>query len=144
MGVQLIGLGRVIIKFHIRRLRGLIKPTLAIKEQHRLAMMMSRQFRARLSKFRVPLLNRYSIILDHQNSMCNSRRGKFRIKWSILAHQARYRRWLKKQRHQFKGFVEIQVLISITRDFKKQTSKGPSRWRFHKGITMAQITIPFT
>ena len=28
--------------------------------------------------------------------MCNSRRGKVRTRWSILAHQATYRRWLKK------------------------------------------------
>ena len=28
--------------------------------------------------------------------MCNSRWGKFRIKWLILAHQAKYHRRLKK------------------------------------------------
>ena len=28
--------------------------------------------------------------------MCNSRRGKFRIKWLILVQKARYRRRLKK------------------------------------------------
>ena len=54
-------------------LRGLIKPVLDIKKQHQLVMMMSRQFRAHLSKFRVLLLIRCSIILDRQCSMCNSR-----------------------------------------------------------------------
>ena len=43
-----------------------------------------------------PLLIKYKIILDQQCSMCNSRWGKFRIKWLILAHQAKYRRRLKK------------------------------------------------
>ena len=139
MDIQLIRLDRFTTIFHIHRLRGLIKLVLAIKKQHQLVMMMSRQFRAHLSKFRVLLLIRCCIILDHQCSMCNSRWGKFRIKCLILAHQARYRYRLKEQRLQFKGFIEIQILISITRDFKQQTSKGPSRQRFHKGIIMAQI-----
>ena len=38
------------------------------------------QFRAHLSMFRVLLLIKYSIIMDHQYNMCHSRRGKFRIK----------------------------------------------------------------
>ena len=96
MGFQLIRLGWLITTFHIRRLRGLIKPVLAIKKQHQPVMMMFRQFRAHLSKFKVLLLTRYSIILDHQCSMCNSRQDKFKIKWLILAHQAKYHRWLKK------------------------------------------------
>ena len=144
MDIQLIRLDRFTTIFHIHRLRGLIKPVLAINKQHQLVMMMSRQLRAHLSKFRVLLLIRYSIILDRQRSMCNSQHCKFRIKWSILAHQARYRHRLKKQRHQFKGFVEMQIPTSTTRDFKQQTSKGSSRQRFHMGIIMTQITTPFT
>ena len=144
MDIQLIRLDQFTIIFHIRRLRGLIKMVLAIKKQHQLVMMMSRQFRTHLNKFRVLLLIRCSIILDCQYSMCNSRRGKFRIKWSILAHQAKYHRWLKKQHHQSKGFVEIQIPASTTKDFKQQTIKGPSRQRFHKDTIMAQIRIPFT
>ena len=38
------------------------------------------QFRAHLSKFRVPLLIRCSIILDRQCSMWNSQQSKFRTK----------------------------------------------------------------
>ena len=143
MDIQLIRLNWLITTFHIHQLKGLIKPVLAIK-QHQLVMMMSRRFRAHLSKFKVLLLIKCSTILDCQCSMCNSRWGKFIIKWSILAHQAKYCRRLKRQCHQFKGFIEIQILISITRDFKQQTSKGPSRQRFHKGIIMVQITTPFT
>ena len=143
MDIQLIRLDRLIKIFHICRLRGLIKPVLAIKKQHQLRVIIPRQFRIHLSKFWVLLLIRCSIILDHQCSMCNSRRGKFRIKWSILAHQAKYHHRLKKQRHQYKGFIEIQIAASTTRDFKQQTSKGPSRQRFHKDIIMEQITIPF-
>ena len=33
-GIRLIRLGRLITTFHIRRLKGLIKPALAIKKQH--------------------------------------------------------------------------------------------------------------
>ena len=57
---------------------------------------MSRQFRAYLSRFKVPPLIKYKTILDHQCSTFNSRRGKFRIKWLILAYQAKYSHWLKK------------------------------------------------
>ena len=142
MAIQLIRLDRLIITFHIHRLRGPIKPVLAIKKQHQLAMMTSRQFRAHLRKFKVLLLIKYSIILDHQCSMCNSQQGKFRIRRLILAHQAKYRRRLKKQHHQFKGFIEIQVTTFTIRDFKQQISKGLNRQRFHKDIIMAQIIIP--
>ena len=62
MGFQLIRLGRLITTFRIHQFRGLIKPGLAIKKQHQLVMMMSKQFRAHLSKFRVLLLIRCSII----------------------------------------------------------------------------------
>ena len=96
MDIQLIRLGQFTIIFHIRRIRGPIKLVLAIKKQHQLVMMMSRQFRVHLSKFKVLVLIKYKIILDHQYSMCNSRRGKLRIKWLILAHQAKYHRRLKK------------------------------------------------
>ena len=144
MDIQLIRLDRFITIFHIYRLKGLIEPVLAIKKQHQLVMMMSRQFRAHLSKFKVPPPIKYKIILDQRCSMCNSRWDKVRTKWLILAYQAKYRCRLKKQRHQLKGFIEIQILTSTTRDFKQQTSKGPSRQRFHRGIIMAQITTPFT
>ena len=144
MDIQLIRLDRLIITFHIHQLRGLIKSVLAIKKQHQLVTMMSRQFRAHLSKFKVLLLIRYGIILDCQCSMCNSRRGKVRNRWLILAHQAKYHRRLKKQCHQFRGFAEIQIPIFTIRNFKQQISKGPNRQRFHKDIIMAQITTPFT
>ena len=143
MGFQLIRLGQFITTFHIRQLRGLIKPVLVIKKQHQLTMMISRQFRAHLSKFRVLLLIKYSIILDHYACICNSQWSKLRIKWLSLAHQAKYRHRLKKQHHQFKGFIEIRIPTFTIRDFEQQISKGLNRQRFHKDIIMAQIIIPF-
>ena len=126
MDIQLTRLGRLITTLHIRQLKGLIKPVLAIKKQHSLVMMMSRQLRAHLSKFKAPLLIKYKITLDHQCSMCNSRWGKFRIKWLILAHQDKYHRRLKKQCHQSKGFSEIQIPTSTTKGLKQQISKDPT------------------
>ena len=142
MDIQLIRLDRLITTFHIRQLRGLIKPVLAIKKQHQPVITMSRQFKAYLRKFKVLLIIRYIIILDHQYNMCNSRQGKFRIRWLILVHQAKYHCRLKKQHHQFKGFIEIQILMFSIRDFKQQISKGPDRQIFYKDIIMVQIIIP--
>ena len=65
-GIQLIRLDRLITTFHIHRLRGQIKSILAIKKQYQLRVMMPRQFRIHLSKFRVLLLIKCNIILDHQ------------------------------------------------------------------------------
>ena len=60
--------------------QGLIKLVPTIKKQHQLVMMMSRQFRVHLNKLNKLLRIRYIIILDHQYSMCNSRRGKVRTR----------------------------------------------------------------
>ena len=53
--------------------KGLIKSVPAIKKQHQLVIMISRQFRVHLNKLKELLRIRYSIILDRQYSMCNSR-----------------------------------------------------------------------
>ena len=74
MDIQLIRSDWLITTFHIHRLRGLIKPVLAIKKQHQLVMMMSRWFRAHLSRFKVPPPIRYSIILDH-SAACATANG---------------------------------------------------------------------
>ena len=60
--------------------KGLIKSVPAIKKQHQLVMMMSKQFRVHLNKLKELLRIRYSIILDHKYSMCNSRWGKVRTR----------------------------------------------------------------
>ena len=60
--------------------KGLIKSVPAIKKQHQLVVVMSRQFRVHLNKLKELLQIRHSTILDHQYSMCNSRRGKVRTR----------------------------------------------------------------
>ena len=62
------------------RPKELIKSVPAIKKQHQLVIMMSRQFRVHLNKLKKLLRIRYSITLDRQYSMCNSRRGKVRTR----------------------------------------------------------------
>jgi hypothetical protein len=56
--------------------RGPIKLVPAIKKQHRLVVVMSRQFKVHLNKLKELLQIKHSTILDHQYSMCNSRWGK--------------------------------------------------------------------
>ena len=96
MGFQLVKVGRLITTFHIHRPKGPIKSVLAIKKQHRLVVVMFRQFKVHLNKLKELLQIRHSTILDHQYNMCNSQRGKVRTRWLILAHQATYCRRLRK------------------------------------------------
>ena len=80
MDFQLVKADRLITTFQIRRPKGPIKSVLAIKKQHQLVVVMSRQFRVHLNKLKELLQIKHSTILDHQYSMCNSRRGKIKTK----------------------------------------------------------------
>ena len=80
MGVQLVKLGRLIKTSQIRRPKGLMKSVPAIKEQHQLVIVMSKQFRVHLNKLKELLQIKYSTILDRQYNMCNSRQGKVRTR----------------------------------------------------------------
>ena len=95
MEFQLVKADWLITTFQIRQPKGLIKSIPAIKKQHQLVMVMSRQFRVHLNKLKELLRIRYSLILDRQYSMCNSRQSKVRTRRSILAHQATYHHQLK-------------------------------------------------
>jgi hypothetical protein len=65
MDFHLIRMDQLITIFHIYQLKGPIMPVLASKEQHKLKMMISRLYRIHLSKFRMLLLTKCNIILDH-------------------------------------------------------------------------------
>ena len=80
MDFQLVRVDRLITTFQIRRPRGPIKSVPAIKKQHRLVVVISRQFRVHLNKLKELLQIKYSTILDRQYNMCNSRQGKVRTR----------------------------------------------------------------
>ena len=80
MGFQLVKLGRFITTFQICRPKELIKSVPAIKKQHQLVVVMSRQFRVHLNKLKELLQIKHSSILDYHYSMCNSWRGKVRTR----------------------------------------------------------------
>ena len=80
MDFQVVKVDRLIKIFQIYLPKGLIKSIPAIKKQYQLVVVMSRQFRDLLNKLKELLRIRHSIVLDHQYSMCNSRRGKVRTR----------------------------------------------------------------
>ena len=89
MDFYLVKVDWLITTFQIHRPKGPIKSVLAIKKQHRLVVVMFRQFKVHLNKLKELLQIRHSTILDYQYSMCNSQRGKAKLGdqfWHIRPH----------------------------------------------------------
>ena len=80
MDFLLVKADRLVTTFQICRPRGPTMLVPAIKKQHWLVVVMSRQFRVHLNKLKELLQIRHNTILDHQYNMCNSRRGKVRTR----------------------------------------------------------------